>query len=519
MYAIYIRKSRADLEAEARGEGETLARHRATLTALAAARNLPVGAIYEEVASADTIEARPEMKKLLHDLEQKRWEGVIVMDVDRLGRGDSIDQGRILKTIKYAGAVIVTLYKTFDPSSEMDEEFFEYNQYMSRGEYKRIKRRMWIGRETSAREGRWQSPRPPFGYERIRIEHGKGWTLRPVEPQADAVRLIYSWYLHGDSGQQMGMQRIAARINEMGHRGFTGKPFTASSIVNILKNPTYVGKVRWNYRRQQKTMVDGVEMVKRPRSSECFLADGLHPALIDEKTWQGVQEKLSRNQAPHLRNPDQLSNPFAGIMRCGLCGYTMVRVPEYNRPIEAYYRCPCAGCKTSRIDAAIVEAVFLESLRGWLDLPAVPAEPPEPRTDRPEDIERRQLLRQLETIKTQRDRLHDLLEQGIYTVEVFVERSQALEARRVAAKSALSALDDTPDPASVALDAIRALRPQIEHVLDAWPYATPDEKNRLAKTIVSRIDYHKTHRCTRHETPGNYLSLDLYPAIVPESQV
>ena len=35
-YLMYLRKSRADLEAEARGEGETLARHRRALRELAA---------------------------------------------------------------------------------------------------------------------------------------------------------------------------------------------------------------------------------------------------------------------------------------------------------------------------------------------------------------------------------------------------------------------------------------------------------------------------------------------------
>ena len=34
-YVIYLRKSRADLEMESRGEGETLARHRAALLEVA----------------------------------------------------------------------------------------------------------------------------------------------------------------------------------------------------------------------------------------------------------------------------------------------------------------------------------------------------------------------------------------------------------------------------------------------------------------------------------------------------
>lgn len=51
-YAIHLRKSRADLEAEARGEGESLARHRARLLAFAERAGLPIVAEYSEIISA-----------------------------------------------------------------------------------------------------------------------------------------------------------------------------------------------------------------------------------------------------------------------------------------------------------------------------------------------------------------------------------------------------------------------------------------------------------------------------------
>ena len=53
---IYLRKSRADLESEARGEGDTLARHRTLLLDYANRTGLAVGAVYEEVVSGDTIQ-------------------------------------------------------------------------------------------------------------------------------------------------------------------------------------------------------------------------------------------------------------------------------------------------------------------------------------------------------------------------------------------------------------------------------------------------------------------------------
>lgn len=92
-YAIYLRKSRVDLEAEAAGSGDTLARHRNTLLELAAARQLSVSKIYEEVVSGDTIAARPQMQQLLSDVEAGRWEGVLVMEVERLAAAIPLTRG------------------------------------------------------------------------------------------------------------------------------------------------------------------------------------------------------------------------------------------------------------------------------------------------------------------------------------------------------------------------------------------------------------------------------------------
>lgn len=69
-YAIYLRKSRADAEAETRGEGETLARHEKMLLDLAEKIGIKIGKIYREIVSGETIEARPEIQKLLSDVKK-----------------------------------------------------------------------------------------------------------------------------------------------------------------------------------------------------------------------------------------------------------------------------------------------------------------------------------------------------------------------------------------------------------------------------------------------------------------
>ncbi len=514
--ALYLRKSRADLEAEARGEGETLARHRKTLLDMAAVRGLPIGQIYEEIVSGDTISARPQMQQLLRDLEAGKWAGVLVMDVDRLGRGDSIDQGTILKTFKYSGAKIITVYKVYDPNNEMDEEFFEFNQQIARSEYRRIKRRMWAGRVASAREGKYQSPKPPFGYERVKLKGQKGWSLTPVPDQAEAVRLIYHLYIHGEDGEQVGMDRIAHRISAMGFRTYRGMEFARSEVRTILSNPVYIGKIRWNQRRSTKSMKGGQEVVSRPRSEEYFEVDGIHEPLITLDVWEAAQRRLATN-SPHKVSDSRLINPFAGLMVCAICGKSIVHTPIYNRPVAGAFRCRTTRCKTSGCDVQYVEMAFLDGLRLWLneidqlEAPAAPIAPPED----PSAMQRRQLNQQLTTLRSQQERLHDFLEQGIYDADTFLTRNRALNERIKATQAELDAL---AKPAAISREeTLQRLKPQIEHVLDTWHHCeTAGEKNDLARTVVSKIVYSKTRRCYRNEDPGKYLELDLLPVSLCE---
>lgn len=89
---IYLRKSRADVELEKYGEGETLARHESQLLDLAKKKNLNITEIYKEIVSGETISARPVMQKLLTEVEEGVWDNVLVVEVERLARGDTVDQ-------------------------------------------------------------------------------------------------------------------------------------------------------------------------------------------------------------------------------------------------------------------------------------------------------------------------------------------------------------------------------------------------------------------------------------------
>ena len=127
-YAIYLRKSRVDLEAEKLGEAETLARHKKILTELAARKGLYVGEIYQEIVSGETIAARPEIQRLINDCYAGKYRGIIIIEVTRLSRGSQGDAQIIMDCLKFAnknsGILVVTPSKVYDVANSHDDENF-----------------------------------------------------------------------------------------------------------------------------------------------------------------------------------------------------------------------------------------------------------------------------------------------------------------------------------------------------------------------------------------------------------
>ena len=140
--ALYLRKSREDESLE-----ETLARHERMLLDYCKRNNLVIIDIFKEVVSGESLEARPQALKMLENVEAGMYDGVVVVELERLSRGNQIDQVEIAETFKRSGTKIYTLNKVYDLSSDndFDEEFFEFGLFMSRREYKVIKRRLLQG--------------------------------------------------------------------------------------------------------------------------------------------------------------------------------------------------------------------------------------------------------------------------------------------------------------------------------------------------------------------------------------
>ena len=109
--ALYLRKSR---EEENETKEETLARHEKMLIDYCKRNNLHIVAVYKEVVSGENIANRPEMQRLLDDVDAGLYNGVVCIEIERLSRGNQIDQCEILEVFKNSHTKIYTLQKIYD---------------------------------------------------------------------------------------------------------------------------------------------------------------------------------------------------------------------------------------------------------------------------------------------------------------------------------------------------------------------------------------------------------------------
>lgn len=496
MYAIYLRKSRADRELEVKED--VLKRHEAVLLDLAKKHNYPIGKIYKEVVSGETLAARPQMQQLLAEVEQGLWEGVLVVEVERLARGNSIDQGIVSQTFKLSNTLIITPTKIYNPSNEFDEEYFEFGLFMSRREYKTINRRLSAGRLASCREGKYAGGTPPYGFDKEKLKGQKGYKLVPIPKEVEIVKLIYNLYLSNED--KTGLQGIANRLTDAGVPTRTGKPWTASQIKNILTNDVYIGKIHWQKNPEIKKSKDGNIIKIRHQAEHYHVFEGLHDAVIDTDTYNKVQDILNSKKKTPLNSALPMQNPFAGVLVCSICGKPLKRRPvDKRRPgHSASYDCITRGCPTVGCPVDIVENKILKGIEEWLTKYKLGlAEHPQ----KDEVNNSRQIAtcnKKLETLQKQLGNTFTLLEQGIYDKETFLSRQTALKNEINETINLISRLETEDKVRKARADYNATLIPQLENMLEVWDsLPTAQDKNNLIKAIFHKIKYTKTVKGNR----------------------
>ena len=491
-YIMYLRKSRKDIEAEQHGEGETLVRHFRMLDDLAKGMRINVTVILEEIVSGDTIAARPKMQKLLSMIETGMYDGVLVVEVERLSRGDTVDQGTVAKTFKYSDTKIITPFKTYDPENEYDEEYFEFGLFMSRREYATIKRRLVRGSHASRSEGKYIGSVAPYGYKIVKLKKQKGYTLEIVPEEAEIVRIIFDLASIGDeNGIRLGRTKIADYLNDHGYKK-AGKDWTATSVTTIMVNEVYKGYIVDGKRKQVKNVVDGVVQITRPRNVHCNMYKGLHSPIVSEEQWDLVNEITRKRSNSSIHRSSVLLNPFSGLVYCSKCGRQMVRKPDPKVPDSL--RCNTRGCDTVSTYIEVFEKRVLEALKIWIsDYKIAPEEILSNKKEKSIYVANIEVLRkEIEELTKQKENTYTFLERGIYSEELFLQRNSAVTKELNAARSQMEALEGKLDALDSSMNGKLSIIPKMQNIIDC--YYTIDSaagKNAMLKEVIDHIEYEK----------------------------
>ena len=488
-YAFYLRKSRADLELEALGEGETLARHRAKLDALAAKYDIHPDQIdvYQEVVSGEALDARPEAQRLLSNIYKKKYRAVFVVEVERLARGNTRDQGEIADAFAASNTKIITPLKIYDPQDENDMEYFEFGLFMSRREYKTITRRMIGGKDTASAEGNYLSSARPFGFDIERVSR-KERILVPIPEEVEIVKMIFDWWT--EENKSVGW--IAAELSRMGVPTVKKMPeWNRETVRGILQNVNHIGLIKWNAKKTVKEfdpLTGKMKKVRRP--SEPELHKGKHDAIISVELFNRAQSRF--NKQPSTNIGKEVKNPLATLLCCCDCGKTMAFHPFTNDPRRQgrLTHPPSTLCSKKSIAfeaciSALVEALKLHIADFEIKLK--------------EDDNKEELNRHKKKIKTleaelqkqekMKRRLFDSWEadDGTYTRDEFIERKQKYTEKINSLKAQIAqAKNNAPAPVDYR-EKIRTAHEVIDTLQDS--NLSAQMKNNILKEHIEVIKY------------------------------
>lgn len=488
-FCAYLRKSRADEVREKVEDGyDALAHHRAMLVELSE-RTGPIERWYSDgIKSGASLEHRDGMRALLADVRSGMWEGVLVVEVERLTRGDMIDQGTVLRAFAESSTLIVTPHKVYDPASEADESYLEFGLFMSRFEFKTINKRLIAGRVASVKEGQYIGQRAPWGYDKARID-GKH-TLVPNDQRRYVVRL-FEMFADGMSYRDM-----ADSLQAMGARTVEGGRWNPSVIRKMVQNPVYIGKVSWNQTKQGVYYENGRKRYRTVRNSDALVVDGLHEPIISPELWERASQRID---AAPVRGHYQTRNPYGRILVCAECGVTLKwNAPSHPNGREVmkhprkHSECAMKGCTLDVLNQAVAES--LEEVACNLDALVESAGTGSAATavDCRAEAERAR--------KAIADNF-DRMERGVISESDFVERRKVLE-QRIADSIAEAERLESMEAGAVRERAV-TIRDCIRSIKD--PSMDAESKRKVVWSIIERIEY-RNHGTVGHDE----LDLDIF---------
>lgn len=481
-FIMYLRKSRQDDPNET--VEEVLAKHEKDLQELAERElggRIPESCILREIVSAETIDGRPEMQKVLSLIENPAVQMVLVVNPSRLSRGDLEDCGRIVNAFRYSNTKVMTTQMTYDLQNKMHRKFFEQELMRGNDYLEFTKEILLAGRIRSVKSGNYIGNIAPFGYDKTIIDDGP--SLKPND-DADAVRLAFDMYVN----QGKSYLEIARHLDDIGVKPMKGEIWEKSSIRAMLKNVHYVGKVKFGEHKTEKVYADGKLVTQRNMPAdpdEVVIAKGKHLPLVTQEIFDKAQEIMNNN--PRSKWDAPLKNVLSGLLFCSKCGKAIAQHP-YKNARDRYHCRNRNGCgsKSAPVDE-VLDAVIFALENEQLPELEVKLKNDDGKSYMIQQKQIKKMRDELEEMMKQEEKQYVLLEKEIYSEELFLKRNKELHAEMDELKTRIFEASKVL-PKEVDYEGkIITLKKAIASLRDDT--ATAEAKNKLLKTIIKRIDY------------------------------
>ena len=492
--ALYTRVSTI----EQSEEGYSIDEQERLLRSWAEKNNYEVYKCYSDRGiSGKDIKNRPALKELLKDAEEKKFDMVISWKINRISR----KLADVLKIVDILEKNDIT-FKSYSEPFETDTPAgkMQFQMMALIGEFERgtIAQNVKMGMCAKAKAGEWCGGRV-LGYDLVPIENQEGAKRRKSkliinEREAESIRLIFNEYVNGK-----GYKAITNKLNKLGYKTKKNNDFSVNSIREILTNPVYIGKVRYNVRQ------NWAEKRRRNINANPIITDGIHEAIIDEKLWDKVQVIMESKKGKPSRIYDG-EYPLTGILRCPKCGAGMVISRTTNKLADgtkkriAYYCCGAwknkgtsvCNSNTIRVDKAN-EYVFtkiseLLSNEKMVETIVNNINKERHKKINPAKKELERIDKELEKIDRKKTKLFEAYEEEVISKEEFKERKDELNKR---AKS----LQEEKEPLIVTLsdDVMEEIPYEfIKSILENFSKvliesATREQQKKLIHMIISEI--------------------------------
>lgn len=443
--------------------------------------------------SGKSIVGRYELQQLLKDAESGEFDEVLVWKISRLAR-KVIDLLQMVEIFEKNDVVFRSFSENFETETPMGKFALQMMGAVGELERNTIVDNVKLGMAQRSRQGRWNGG-ICLGYksETVDSSNKKDTRLVIVPEEATIIRKIFNMYASGK-----GLRAIANSLNKEGYKTKRGNTFDTASIKEIILNPLYVGKVRFNRYENWS------ERKRKGKSENVILADGVHEPIITQELWDRVQAIQKAKAEKPMKNYEG-NYILTGLMKCPFCGTTMVgtrtnnKLKDGTKKVIRYYSCGAARskgasvCGFHSIRADYAEQYVLDRINAVVTHPKLlkklvdKVNKHKKEMVKPLKEEKEANEQAIEKVKASRDKYLNLFDEKLIDQELLAERLQELNQefeRQVKRQNELEAGLKRYDSEELTYEYVQEVMSGLNKILQDMPN---DERKAFYHMIIEEI--------------------------------